>query len=114
MHLVDTITGTVSPLLDLATALRDPSGGDFNFEDVGPSAPPEVQEFGQRMFGGLKYIGLVFGAFSFAWAAIKIMAGKGQRHHLAADGVSQTVWVVAGIGALMSAVSIVSFVASGF
>ncbi|MBB2749238.1 UNVERIFIED_ORG: hypothetical protein FHR35_009151 [Microbispora rosea subsp. rosea] len=91
----------------------NPGGGSFDFSDVAPSAPPGVKDFGQRMFGALKYVGLIFGVLSFGFAGIKIMAGRGQRHHLAADGVSHLVYVAAGIGVLMSAVSLVAFVSNG-
>ncbi|WP_329431008.1 hypothetical protein OG339_48495 (plasmid) [Streptosporangium sp. NBC_01495] len=120
-HLIDITTGPLNLLgidvFALSISLNPDGtggGGTFDFEDVPPSAPPKVKEFGQRMFGAGKYLGLLVGLFFLGVAAMKIMAGKGQRHNLAAEGLSNIVSIFGGIGVLMVSVSIISFVATGF
>ena len=130
LNLLEALTSSLSSALHLRevdwTALNPSPGtgtgtgttgeggsGPFDFQDVPPSAPPEVKKLGERIFGAMKFGGLAIAVICFGGAGIMMMAGKARNHNLAAQGMSNAVWVIVGLGALLSTVSIVGFFANG-
>ncbi|WP_344952779.1 hypothetical protein [Sphaerisporangium flaviroseum] len=67
--------------------------------------------FASQMIGLGKYIALVVAVLSLIYAAVKMTFGRGQRHHMAAEGASSIPWAAAGIALAMSAVTVVTFFA---
>jgi hypothetical protein len=86
-------------------------GGGIKLPNPAPQAPAELFAFANRMLGVAKYVSLIIAVFALVMAGSKMMFGRGQRHHLAAEGASSIPWTAAGIGLAMSAVTIVSFIA---
>ncbi|GGS99046.1 hypothetical protein GCM10010156_66480 [Planobispora rosea] len=90
-----------------------PGNGGFNFRDVPPDAPQEVRQLGEKVFGAMKFGGMAIAVICFSSAGIMIMAGKTRNHNLAAQGMSNVMWVIVGLGVLLSTVSIIGFFANG-
>ncbi|MGP4104739.1 hypothetical protein [Nonomuraea sp. KM90] len=107
-HLVHAI-GAVLESIGSMPAADD--GGAPIFSDPPASAPPELNRLGGRVFGFMKVVGGIVGVIMFGFASIKVMMGKSQRQHMAAEGMHNAVYVIGGMGGLLMAIPIVAFFA---
>ncbi|MEU6720671.1 hypothetical protein ABZ897_55240 [Nonomuraea sp. NPDC046802] len=111
-HTVHAIIAVIESAFPDATPAATPAGGGAPiFSDPPASAPPELAQLGARVFGFMKVVGGIVGVIMFGFASIKVMMGKSQRQHMAAEGMHNAVWVIGGLGGLLMAIPIVAFFA---
>ncbi|TDT93346.1 hypothetical protein EDD99_8156 [Streptomyces sp. 846.5] len=72
----------------------------------GAKVPPGMGNTFENWISYAKYIGLVAGAIGIIVCGIMMMIGRRNRHHLAAEGASGLVWVIAGLTCASLAVGI--------
>ncbi|MFD8560580.1 TrbC/VirB2 family protein [Streptosporangium canum] len=113
LHLQEVDWTALNPDPGTGTGTTGGDGGPFDFQDVPPSAPPEVKKMGERIFGAMKFGAGIIAVLCFTGAGIMIMFGKNRSHNLAAQGMSNAVSVIMGLGVVLGAVSIVGFFANG-
>lgn len=70
---------------------------DGNFPNPKPEAPPGMEKVFGGWVGWAKWIAVMSGILGLIACGIMMMLGRRNRSHLAAEGASGIVWVIAGI-----------------
>ncbi|MFF4709592.1 hypothetical protein [Streptomyces sp. NPDC001297] len=79
----------------------------------GPAAPPGMGGTFSDWISWAKYIGMFAGVMGLIACGVMMMVGRRNRSHLAAEGASGLVWVIAGASIVTLSVSMVTALMGG-
>jgi hypothetical protein len=95
----------MSNLLELAGHVVALAPAD-TITNPGAKVPPGLGNTLENWIAYAKYIAMIAGAIGIIICGIMMMIGRTNRHHMAANGASGLVWVIAGLSVTSLAVGI--------